>query len=111
MLSVEEVLKVQRRLQERMGHPYGHGEPAIIENLIRCGMEVTEAINELNFKKERKVKKIVDRQKFLTELTDALQFWANAVNEGGFTAKEVEDALCAKWVINHQNIDDGIFND
>ncbi len=84
--------------------PLGSGEEGIFNNLFPMIDEITEVARELNWKKWKRTKKPVDRQKLLTELTDIIQFWGNAVLAGGFSAEEVRDALRAKWEVNRQRI-------
>lgn len=106
-LSLRELLATQRALQERMGHPTGTGEPGLKENLLHVMVETVEALRETNFKpwKTRRVE--VDRVALATELTDVLQFWANAALAMGLTPEELTAALRAKWGVNHQRIAEG----
>lgn len=104
LLSLNELLVCQQLLQDKMGHPTGRGEQGCKENLLHSIIEVVEALREINFKPWKKEQIQVDRQKLATELTDVLQFWANAANSMGFTAQELTEALRAKWQVNYQRL-------
>ena len=104
-MNLEEVLKVQQALQARMGNPIGFGEVGVKENLLHVMVEAVEALREINFKPWKTSHREVDRHKLATELTDILQFWANAALAFGLTAEELEQALRLKWEVNQQRID------
>jgi hypothetical protein len=99
-----EVMKTQRLLQARMGNPTGFGEAGVKENLLHVMIEAVEAMREINFKPWKTAVHEVDRHKLATELTDILQFWANAALAFGLTAEELEDALRRKWQVNLDRI-------
>jgi hypothetical protein len=100
-----EILYQQARLQARMGWPTGRGETGCKENLLHVMVEATEALREINFKPWKAKQKEVDRLALATELTDILQFWANAALAMGLTEEQLSQALRAKWQVNHQRID------
>lgn len=104
-LNLAEVLSTQQALQARMGDPTGFGEAGVKENLLHVMVEAVEALREINFKPWKTKHHEVDRLKLATELTDILQFWANAALAFGLTAEELESALRLKWTINQQRID------
>jgi len=106
-LSLLELLSTQQQLQERMGQPTGFGEAGAKESLLHAIVETVEAMQELNFKPWKAKKFEVDHSKLATELTDILQFWANAANAMELTAADLTNALRAKWLINHRRIDSG----
>lgn len=106
-LDIEELLVNQRLLQHRMGHPTGLGEVGAKENLLHVVVEAVEALRELNFKPWKTQKILIDRQKFATELTDILQFVANAAEALDLNASDLSSALRKKWEVNHQRIDQG----
>lgn len=103
-VDFNELLLTQQLLQDAMGHPTGHGEAGCKENLLQAIVEVVEAMREINFKPWKVNPIVVDRLKLATELTDILQFWANAANAMGLTADDLTEALRAKWVVNHERI-------
>lgn len=103
-LDVGELLRTQEKLQAAMGHPTGHGEPGCKENLLQAVVEIVEALREINFKPWKTKLIEVDKQKLATELTDVLQFWANAANAMGITADDLTEALRAKWKVNYERI-------
>ena len=107
ILSLDELLKTQQRLQTRMGEPTGTGEAGLKENLLHAVVEITEALRETNFKPWKTQYIPVNREALATELMDVLQFWANAANAMGLSPEELTDALRRKWGVNHQRIDDG----
>lgn len=107
ILNLTELLTTQRMLQARMGHPTGLGEAGAKENLLHVMVETVEAMCEINFKPWKTNRFTVDRKALATELTDILQFWANAALAMGLTAEELTEALRAKWDVNHQRIEDG----
>jgi len=107
ILDLTELLETQRKLQARMGNPTGLGEPGVKENLLHAIVETVEALREINFKPWKAKTFEVDRKKLATELTDVLQFWANAALAMDITPEELTEALRAKWQVNHQRIDDG----
>lgn len=104
-LTVEAVLAAQQNLQVTMGLPMGTGEAAVKENMLALIVEATEVLGEINWKcwKRHQLKE-VDRDALLTELTDLLQFWANAVSAMGFTADDVALALSTKWSENRRRV-------
>lgn len=104
-MTIADVLTVQLNLQVAMGEPMGTGETGVKENVLAAIVELTEVLNEVNWKpwKRNNLKK-VDRDALLTEMTDVLQFWANAVNAMEFTADDVALALSEKWSENHRRI-------
>jgi dimeric dUTPase (all-alpha-NTP-PPase superfamily) len=107
VLDLVELLETQRALQARMGNPTGTGEAGLKENVLHAIVELTEVLREINFKPWKISRVEVDRVKLATELTDVLQFWANAALAMGLTPDELTQALRAKWGVNHQRIDDG----
>lgn len=107
VLDLAELLTTQHELQSRMGHPTGLGEPGVKENLLHVMVETVEALREVNFKPWKTKQFEVDRAALATELTDILQFWANAALAIDLTPEELTTALRTKWGVNHQRIDDG----
>jgi len=104
VLDLSELLQTQRELQHKMGDPIGHGEAGCKENLLHAIVELVEAMREINFKPWKARQKPVDRKAFATEMTDVLQFWANAANAMELTPEELTHALRKKWVVNVQRI-------
>lgn len=104
-LTLLEVLTTQQALQAKMGDPTGFGEAGVKENLLHVMVEAVEALREINFKPWKTKVHEVSRHKLATELTDILQFWANAALAFGLTAEELENALRLKWEINQERID------
>jgi len=104
-LTFAEVLSTQQALQAKMGNPTGFGEVGVKENLLHVMVEAVEALREINFKPWKTKTHEVDRTKLATELTDILQFWANAALAFGLTAEELEQALRLKWTVNHKRIE------
>lgn len=107
VLDLKELLQTQQELQRQMGDPTGQGEAGCKENLLHAIVELVEAMREINFKPWKAQQKPVDRKALATELTDVLQFWANAANAMGLTPDELTQALRKKWVINVQRIQTG----
>jgi NTP pyrophosphatase (non-canonical NTP hydrolase) len=107
VLDLAELIGTQARLQARMGEPTGTGEAGVKESLLHVMVETVEALREINFKPWKTTRFEVNREALATELTDILQFWANAAIAMGFTAEELTAALRGKWNVNHQRIDDG----
>lgn len=104
-INLGELLANQAKLQQAMGHPTGEGEAGCKENILHIMVEAVEALREINFKPWKKGAPIqVDRAKLATELTDILQFWANAANAMGLTGEDLSQALRAKWIINYDRI-------
>lgn len=106
-LTLAEVLSTQLQLQARMGWPTGSGEAGAKENLLHVMVEAVEAMREINFKPWKGTVKHVDLCDFATELTDVLQFLANAALSMSITADDLEAALRAKWEVNHNRITAG----
>lgn len=106
VLNLTELLETQKKLQASMGNPTGFGEAGLKENLLQAIVEVVEALRETNFKPWKTKKIAVDRVKLSTELTDILQFWANASLAMGITPEELSKALRDKWQVNQQRIKD-----
>lgn len=104
ILNLDELLTTQNALQVAMGDPCGQGEKGLKENLLQAIVEVVEALRETNFKPWSSKKKQVDRTALATELTDILQFWANAANAMGLTPMDLTMALRAKWLVNRERI-------
>lgn len=103
MLTIEELLSEQRELQEALA-PGGLVEEDAPLHLLAATAELMEALQELNWKPWRKTKHHTNRDHYATELTDALQFWANAAIALGLTADDLTQALRAKWAINWRRI-------
>jgi len=106
-LDLNELLTTQFELQKRMGNPTGAGEEGVKENLLHVIVETTEAMQEINFKPWKTKKIEVNRAALATEMTDILQFWANAALAYGLTPMELTDALRKKWEVNNGRIADG----
>lgn len=106
VLNLTELLETQHKLQAAMGNPTGFGEAGLKENLLQAIVEVVEALRETNFKPWKTKVIAVDRVKLATELTDILQFWANASLAMGITPEELSNALRDKWQVNQQRIKD-----
>ena len=87
-----------------MGNPTGYGEAGLKENLLQAIVEVVEALRETNFKPWKAKRIEVDRVKLATELTDILQFWANAALAMDLKPDELSGALRAKWLVNRERI-------
>jgi len=104
ILDLTELLTNQSRLQAAMGHPTGHGEAGAKENFLHVIIETVEAMREINFRPWKAAKKEVNRAALATELTDILQFVANAALAMGFTPEELSAALRAKWQENWRRI-------
>lgn len=107
LLTINEILKTQEKLNVAMGNPMGMGQKGVKENVLAAIVELVEVLDEINWKSWKLEAKPVDRQKLLTEMTDVLQFWANMINCAGFTAEDVAESLSKKWVENHQRITKG----
>jgi len=107
VLSLVELLAKQAALQAKMGYPTGHGEHGVKENMLALMVEATEVLNEINWKPWKKTLKEVDPTRLATELTDILQFWANAALAAGLTPQALTAALRAKWVENHRRVEEG----
>ena len=104
VLNLTELLHTQKALQASMGNPTGFGEAGLKENLLQAIVEVVEALRETNFKPWKTKHIVVDRQKLATELTDILQFWANAALAMDIGPEELTEALRAKWLVNRERI-------
>lgn len=107
VLDLTELMRTQKELQHRMGDPTGSGEAGCKENLLHAIVELVEAMREINFKPWKAAQKPVDRKALATELTDVLQFWANAANAMELTPEELTEALRSKWIVNVQRIQVG----
>lgn len=106
-VSFGELLKTQYDLQERMGWPTGNGIPGFKENMLAAHGEISEAVNEIPWKNWKPVGyKEVDRDALATELTDILQFVANAALCMDLTACELSGSLRRKWMENDRRIRD-----
>lgn len=106
-MHLAQVLLKQRALQESMGRPMGQGEAAIKENALAAIVEWTEVLAEINWKPWRKTRRLVNKLALAAELADVLQFWANAVNEAGLSAVDMESALKLKWKLNEERLKNG----
>lgn len=106
-LTLMELMVTQGQLQAAMGHPTGHGEAGFKENMLHAHVEISEALDEINFKPWKTAKKTVDLKALATEMTDILQFWANAALCMGLKSGQLTDALRAKWEENLRRISEG----
>lgn len=111
VLDLTELFNTQYRLQERLGWPNGHGEAGLKENLLHAMIEAVEALRETNYKPHSKNRRVVDQQALATELTDILQFWANAAIAMGLMPEALTAALRAKWQVNYQRADEQVGHD
>lgn len=107
-MTLNQILKEQRLLLASMGYPGGKfGEEAAKGHLLAAIHECTEAMNELNWKPWKRVKKKVSHEKLATELMDIIQFVANAAIVMDIDAKTLESALKTKLVENFDRIKRG----
>lgn len=104
LLTINEILKTQEKLNVAMGNPMGMGQKGVKENVLAAIVELVEVLDEINWKSWKLVDKEVNRQDLLTEMIDVLQFWANMVNCMGFTADDVAEALSKKWSENVRRV-------
>lgn len=101
------LLNKQAHLQKKMGNPMGEGEEALKENALALIVEVTEMLNEINWKPWKETKKEINQEALLYEIVDILQFMGNIINAAGITAEALEDAYRQKLMINTKRIEDG----
>jgi hypothetical protein len=111
IVTLVDLVQVQRQLQDAMGHPNGHQGEGAKNALTHAFTEVAEALNEVHWKPHKKHKPehgtLKDRTKFVTELTDVLQCVANAAVAFDVTAEELSQALIIKWGVNFESVDNG----
>jgi hypothetical protein len=105
------ILDKQRSLQDAMGWPNGKGMEGVRTNFLCLEHELHEALDEVHWKPHKahlpEHGTLKNRDRFIIELTDALQFWANAATAFDVTAEELAVALVAKWHVNAERILDG----
>jgi len=108
-MNMSELMLMQKNLNARMGDPMGSGEVAIRRNALALIKEVTEVLDEINWKwwKAPEEAKVVDTEKLKSELVDVLQFWTNMVNAAGFSGMDMSDAYYAKLVVCQKRITEG----
>lgn len=104
-MDMAEIVGQQFDLQRRMGFPMGDGEEGAKESLLAAYTEVTEALEEINWKPWRADRKEVDLHRFATELTDIIQHVVNAAIAMDLTAVDLAHALRGKWQTNHNRIE------
>lgn len=93
---MQELLNRQKDLQEKLGQPMGKGVPSLKENAYALIVEVTEVINEFNWKPWRKVHKKVERAKVVEEMADVLIFYMNMCNDLDITEEELYETVKTK---------------
>lgn len=72
----------QRSLQAILGNPMGTGTDAVKENILALFSEVTEVLNELNWKPWRHATDHdVSREDIVEEMVDVFMFYCNILNE------------------------------
>lgn len=106
-IDFKELLYIQDLLNDSMGYPSGVGEKGVKENMLALIVEATEVLDEINWKPWKKNKKEVNREKFITEMTDILQFWSNAATVMNVSIEEISNSLRNKWLVNIKRIENG----
>mgnify|MGYP001043518233 CR=1 FL=1 len=113
----ERIMTEQAALQDRMNWPTGKGVAGAKENFLAMQVEVTEVLAELPWKPWKSYADVqrleavlndpVARKRLATEMTDIIQFWANAALALGLTAEDLHVALETKWGENHRRVEAG----
>ena len=104
-MTIAELLDHQRDLQKTLGTGLAECDAPV--HILAAIVELTEALSELNWKPWRKSKHVVLRERYAEEMTDVLQFWANAAMSLGLTPEDLVKALRAKWKINDIRVQEG----
>lgn len=124
-VDIQEIMKVQFELQKAMGFPgatefcmgedgdtqalpfsdTNYSEQGAKEMLLAAMVECSEALGEFSWKcwKPDGYKE-VDKQAMATELTDIIQFVANAAIYLGLSGSDLAYALQNKWQLNFKRI-------
>jgi len=110
----KELMDVQKDLQQIMGNPGApgfdgsHSDAGVKEMLLAAMMECSEALAEVSWKPWKpEGYKEVDHNLLATELTDIIQFVANAAIYAGLSADDLETALRKKWRVNIERVANG----
>jgi dimeric dUTPase (all-alpha-NTP-PPase superfamily) len=99
-MNLQQYLKQQAQLQKLMAHPMGIGDEAIRENVLALIVEVTELLQEFNWKVWRVQKKQCNRQKIVHELADIMKFYCNILN----TLRITEEEFDVAWNQVHKKV-------
>ena len=111
-----ELMEMQYHLQKSMDFPgtgdefriHQYSEQGVKEMLLAAMIECSEALGEISWKcwKPSGYKE-TNKELLTTELTDIIQFVANAAIYAGITGPELDKALRAKWKVNFERIAKG----
>lgn len=107
------MMKNQRELQLALGgsDPQHRSKDALMDYLVEMSFaltdEVHEAMAEVQWKTWSKRRGEINRDAFVAELVDALQFWMNMMAAVGATAEEIDAKLKAKHHVNWQRLREG----
>ena len=99
--TILELLDKQYELQKKLGTAEISG-PNAIRNIQAMQVECVEALNELDWKWWPHKTPMHDREAFVSEMVDVLQFWLNAMNALGVGISEFNTA----WETNMQKFEE-----
>lgn len=108
-VTFKELLGHQYNLQNMMGWPEGGpGLEGFKNSMLALVVEATEALNETPWKPwKTSGYKDIDVKSLATEMTDILQFWANAALHMGLSPEYLSKCLRQKWTENIRRIHAG----
>jgi dimeric dUTPase (all-alpha-NTP-PPase superfamily) len=106
VITIQDCLTDQEKLQELLGHPMGEGEQAVKENILALIVEATEVLDHFNWKKWKKEQKEINKSATVLEMMDLFKFAFNIlvlleVDEAYF--KMAWDTTTAKVMKRYSN--------
>jgi dimeric dUTPase (all-alpha-NTP-PPase superfamily) len=92
-MNLTDYMQQQFELQDELDHPMGIGDGAVKENILAAIVELTELLQEINWKPWRKTEiKKSPREVVLGEILDVFHFYLNILNELSVTEEEFDNA-------------------
>jgi dimeric dUTPase (all-alpha-NTP-PPase superfamily) len=89
-------LKRQENLQNLIGNPMNYGETAIKENILALIVELTEVLNEINWKNWKASNKVVDKDLLHAEIADCYLFLFNITNASELSHEKLKNLIFSK---------------
>ena len=93
---LEEFLKRQENLQNLIGNPMNFGEEAMKENILALIVELTEVLNEINWKRWKATAKSVNKNNLHEEIADCYLFLMNITNAADLSYDKLINLVLSK---------------
>lgn len=113
------IFDTQRKFQEYL---YSKGEVCaavpyandrdnnFVKTVLLCIKELTEVLDEVDFKPHIKTRKEVKRERIVEELVDVLKYWINLCNYYDIDENEIHQMFIEKSIKVRKKIDEELSN-